>query len=163
MPRIPRDALALLREHLDAQDLVVLTTATHRFITELTAAHFGVSHLLATEPEPEGGVFTGRATGALNMREGKVARLHASWRSAGWSCPACTAPPAAIRATTCRWMLPWRCIPMRPWPPSPPSAAGKSCISSRLAVSASEPQCCAHRWASFVTPAYETAPSVGWR
>jgi HAD superfamily hydrolase (TIGR01490 family) len=76
-PRIPRDALALVRGHLQAQDLVVMTTATNRFITELTAAHFGIEHLLATEPELEDGVFTGRATGTLNMREGKVARLHA--------------------------------------------------------------------------------------
>ena len=77
VPRIPRDAMALVREHLAAQDLVVMTTATNRFITELTAAHFGIAHLLATEPELREGIFTGRPTGTLNMREGKVIRLHA--------------------------------------------------------------------------------------
>jgi HAD superfamily hydrolase (TIGR01490 family) len=77
VPRIPRDAVALVREHLAAQVLVVMTTATNRFITELTAAHFGIAHLLATETELREGVFTGRPTGTLNMREGKVARLHA--------------------------------------------------------------------------------------
>ena len=77
VPRIPRAALALVREHLAAQDLVVMTTATNRFITELTAAHFGIAHLLATEPALHDGVFTGHTTGTLNMRAGKVARLRA--------------------------------------------------------------------------------------
>jgi HAD superfamily hydrolase (TIGR01490 family) len=77
VPRIPRDALALVRRHLAKDQLVVMTTATNRFITELTAAHFEIPHLLATEPELRAGVFTGRTTGTLNMREGKVVRLHA--------------------------------------------------------------------------------------
>jgi HAD superfamily hydrolase (TIGR01490 family) len=77
VPRIPRDAFALVRRHLAEEALVVMTTATNRFITELTAAHFGIPHLLATEPELREGVFTGRAAGTLNMREGKVVRLHA--------------------------------------------------------------------------------------
>ena len=54
-----------------------MTTATNRFITELTAAHIGIEHLIATEPVVANGVFSGRTTGTLNMREGKVARLHA--------------------------------------------------------------------------------------
>jgi HAD superfamily hydrolase (TIGR01490 family) len=75
-PRIPAGALRLVRQHLDAGDLVAMTTATSRFITELTAAHFGIAHLLAIEPELVDGVFTGRSVGTLNMREGKVRRLH---------------------------------------------------------------------------------------
>jgi HAD superfamily phosphoserine phosphatase-like hydrolase len=65
-----------VREHLEAGELVAMTTATNRFITELTAAHFGIVHLLATEPGLADGVFTGRTSGTLNMREGKVERLH---------------------------------------------------------------------------------------
>jgi HAD superfamily hydrolase (TIGR01490 family) len=76
LPRIPRAARQLVRHHLAAGDLVVMTTATNRFITELTAAHFRIEHLLATEPEVADGIFTGRTTGTLNMREGKVERLH---------------------------------------------------------------------------------------
>lgn len=75
VPRIPQAARELVRRHLDAGDLVVMTTATNRFITELTARHFGVEHLLATEPAIQGDSFTGRTHGVLNMREGKVARL----------------------------------------------------------------------------------------
>ena len=76
VPRIPAAAVQLVRKHQDAGDLVVMTTATNRFITELTARHFGIEHLLATEPEVVGGMFTGRTTGTLNMRAGKVERLH---------------------------------------------------------------------------------------
>jgi HAD superfamily hydrolase (TIGR01490 family) len=77
VPRIPAPARDLVARHRDAGDLVVMTTATNRFITELTAGHFGIEHLLATEPEVQGGVFTGRTQGVLNMRQGKVDRLHA--------------------------------------------------------------------------------------
>lgn len=75
-PRIPRDATRLVNDHLAAGDLVVMTTATNHFITELTAQHFAIPHLLATVPELADGKFTGRTTGTLNMREGKVTRLH---------------------------------------------------------------------------------------
>jgi HAD superfamily hydrolase (TIGR01490 family) len=74
-PRIPRDATRLVNDHLEAGDLVVMTTATNRFITEMTARHFGIPYLLATLPELAGGKFTGRTVGTLNMRDGKVARL----------------------------------------------------------------------------------------
>jgi phosphoserine phosphatase len=63
-------------KHIDAGDLVIMTTATGRFITELTAVYFGIEHLLAIEPEIAEGVFTGGSTGTLNMRSGKVERLH---------------------------------------------------------------------------------------
>jgi len=77
VPRIGHAALALVQRHLDAGDLVLMTTATNRFITELTASHFGIEHLIATEAQLQDGRFTGRTSGTLNMREGKVARLHA--------------------------------------------------------------------------------------
>jgi HAD superfamily hydrolase (TIGR01490 family) len=79
--RIPDAARQLVRQHLRAGDLVVLTTATNRFITELTAQALEVEHLIATELEETGGSFTGRTTGTLNMREGKVARLN-EWLAA---------------------------------------------------------------------------------
>nr|WP_279343791.1 HAD-IB family hydrolase [Variovorax terrae] len=81
VPRIPQGALDLVKRHLDAGDLVVLTTATNRYITELTALFLGIEHLLATDVESVDGAFTGRTHGTLNMREGKVARLH-QWLAA---------------------------------------------------------------------------------
>jgi HAD superfamily hydrolase (TIGR01490 family) len=77
VPRIPASAHDLVARHRDAGDLVVLTTATNRFLTELTAAHLGIAHLIATECEVgDDQRFTGRVSGTLNMREGKVTRLH---------------------------------------------------------------------------------------
>lgn len=81
IPRIPQAARALVCKHRDDDDLLVITTATNRFITELTARHLNVDHLIATEVETVDGTFSGRTEGQLNMREGKVVRLHA-WLAA---------------------------------------------------------------------------------
>ena len=81
-PRLCAAAHALVERHRSAGELVVLTTATNRFITELTAAHLGLPHLIATECElDEAGCFTGRISGTLNMRDGKVTRLR-EWLAA---------------------------------------------------------------------------------
>lgn len=74
-PRIPPDARALLQRHRDAGDTLVLTTATNRAISELTAVDLGVDHYLCTELEQADGRFTGRTAGVLNMLVGKVERL----------------------------------------------------------------------------------------
>ena len=75
VPRIPSSARALVDTHRGAGDLCVLSTATNRFLVELTAPELGFEHLIATEPELDGDVFTGRTVGTLNMREGKPVRL----------------------------------------------------------------------------------------
>ena len=77
VPRIPDAAMALVARHRDDGDLVLLTTATCRFLSELTAVHLGIAQLIATECETDAaGRFTGRSQGVLNMREGKLQRLH---------------------------------------------------------------------------------------
>ena len=81
IPRIPPAARELVKKHQDDDDLIAITTATNRFITELTARHLDVQHLIATETQIIDGVFSGRTEGQLNMREGKVVRLHA-WLAA---------------------------------------------------------------------------------
>ena len=77
VPLIPQSAHVLLDSHRQRGDLLVLTTATNRFITEMTAAHLELAHLVATETELVNGQFTGRTQGILNMQEGKVLRLRA--------------------------------------------------------------------------------------
>ncbi|MES2784367.1 MAG: HAD family hydrolase [Pseudomonadota bacterium] len=77
VPRIPAAARQLVERHRNAGDVLVMTTATNRFLTELTAEHFGIDHLLATETEIRDGIFTGRPEGTLNMRGGKVDRIEA--------------------------------------------------------------------------------------
>jgi HAD superfamily hydrolase (TIGR01490 family) len=79
-PRISKASRELVDEHLNSGDLVVMTTATNRFITELTAANLNIQHLIATELETNGDTFTGKATGVLNLRDGKPIRLH-EWLS----------------------------------------------------------------------------------
>lgn len=77
-PRIPAAAHALVNKHRQQDHTLVLTTATNRVITDITAKFLGIDHLIATEVELEGKVCTGRTSGTLNMREGKVTRLR-SW------------------------------------------------------------------------------------
>ncbi|MEQ1683598.1 MAG: HAD-IB family hydrolase [Burkholderiaceae bacterium] len=74
-PRIPAAAHALVDEHRQRGHTLVLTTATNRVITGMTAKFLGIENLIATEVALEGGVCTGRTSGTLNMREGKVTRL----------------------------------------------------------------------------------------
>jgi HAD superfamily hydrolase (TIGR01490 family) len=81
VPRVPASARALVERHREKGDRLVLTTATNRVITELTAQHLGIAELIATEVEIANGHYTGRTRGVLNMREGKVVRLHA-WLAA---------------------------------------------------------------------------------
>jgi len=74
-PRLCAGGKAQINTHQANGDRVVLTTATNRFITELTAQHLGVQDLIATDAEIQKGLFTGKTVGVLNMREGKVTRL----------------------------------------------------------------------------------------
>jgi HAD superfamily hydrolase (TIGR01490 family) len=85
VPNIPQQALELLAQHRDAGDLVVMTTSTNRFITEPIAAYLAVEHLIATDAESMDGRFTGKYSGILNMREGKVKRLDTWLAERGYS------------------------------------------------------------------------------
>jgi HAD superfamily hydrolase (TIGR01490 family) len=76
-PAIPAAARALVDRHRRAGDLLVLTTATSRFLTAPIADELGFEHLIATEPEMIAGRYTGKVSGTPNMREGKVVRLEA--------------------------------------------------------------------------------------
>ncbi len=77
LPRIPAAAVALVARHRTAGHTLVMSTATNRVITELTAAALSIPHLIATEAALADGAYTGRTEGVLNMREGKVQRLQA--------------------------------------------------------------------------------------
>lgn len=83
-PRLAASAHALVEAHRRAGDALVLTTATNRFLTEPIADAMRIDCLVATELELEGGVFTGRNTGVLNMQDGKLVRLRAWLATGGW-------------------------------------------------------------------------------
>ena len=67
---------ALLREHREAGDKLVIITATNRFITAPIAARLGVETLLATECGMENGRYTGHVAGVPCYQAGKVVRLN---------------------------------------------------------------------------------------
>jgi len=134
LPRVPADALALIDHHRARGDTLVLTTATNRVITELTASALGLPHLIATEAALADGLYTGHTDGVLNMREGKVTRLRAWLAPRGWRCR--RRPPrwplpisTAIRPMTCpccvRWGIRWRWTPMTGCWPRPRPSAGR--------------------------------------
>ncbi len=82
LPRLFPGTAALLQQHRQAGDLLLMSTATNRVITTLTAQALGFEHLIATEcAVDETGRFSGATAGMLNMREGKVARLQ-QWLAA---------------------------------------------------------------------------------
>jgi HAD superfamily hydrolase (TIGR01490 family) len=75
IPAITGAARALVRKHIEQGDLSAIITATNSFVTAPIAREFGISHLIATEPELENGRYTGRVAGTPCFREGKVKRL----------------------------------------------------------------------------------------
>jgi HAD superfamily hydrolase (TIGR01490 family) len=74
-PIIAPAAPALLERHRIQGDVLLIITATNRFVTEPIAQLLGVDDLLATDPEQVGGRYTGAITGIPCYREGKVKRL----------------------------------------------------------------------------------------
>lgn len=69
-------AAALLQQHRDAGDKLVIITATNRFVTGPIAERLGVETLLATEVERVDGRYTGRSFDVPCFKEGKVTRLN---------------------------------------------------------------------------------------
>lgn len=81
-PMLTPQALALVRRHRDAGDLVAVVTATNDFVTRPIAAAFGVDELIATDLERDAqGRITGRIAGVPAFRDGKVERV-GNWLAA---------------------------------------------------------------------------------
>jgi len=76
LPIMTSAAKALVERELADAELVAIITATNSFVTAPIARAFGISHLIATEPELVNGVYTGRVAGTPSFREGKIVRLH---------------------------------------------------------------------------------------
>ena len=81
-PALKPSALDLVRRHRDDGDLVVIITATNRFVTGPIAGEFGVEHLIAAEPDVDAqGNITGAFRGTPPYGAGKVSNLH-DWLAA---------------------------------------------------------------------------------
>ncbi|ABD70227.1 HAD-superfamily subfamily IB, PSPase-like [Rhodoferax ferrireducens T118] len=79
-PVIKEQAVALVRQHQQAGDEVLIVTATNDFVTRPIAQAFGVDQLIAVELErdtaPGGsGWITGEIVGVPSFREGKITRV----------------------------------------------------------------------------------------
>ena len=81
-PAIRPEALALVRQHREQGDELVIVTATNDFITRPIARAFGVEELIAVElARGTDGWITGEISGVPSAREGKVERV-AQWLAA---------------------------------------------------------------------------------
>ena len=72
-PMILPKARELIASHNGA--LMMIITATNRFITEPIAHELGVTNLIACDLETENGRFTGRGAGVPSFQDGKIKRL----------------------------------------------------------------------------------------
>lgn len=68
-------AFELIDEHRQADDFLLIITATNRFVTAPIARKLGVHDLIATEPEIKNGIYTGEIVGTPSYKTGKVTRL----------------------------------------------------------------------------------------
>ena len=77
-PAILPQAVTLVREHIDAGDLVAIITATNHYITAPIARAFGVEHHIAAMPEVDTqGKLTGKLAGTPTSGAGKIHHMHA--------------------------------------------------------------------------------------
>ena len=75
LPVVAPKARELVKHHAQCADLIAIITATNSFVTGPIAKEFGISNLIATEPEQVNGEFTGNVSGVPSFREGKITRL----------------------------------------------------------------------------------------
>ncbi len=74
-PIMSQKARTKVQEHLDANHLCVLVTATNSFVTGPVAREFGIPHLIATIPACEQGQFNGLPRGTPSFQGGKITRV----------------------------------------------------------------------------------------
>ncbi|WP_370238760.1 histidinol-phosphatase [Neptunomonas phycophila] len=74
-PMITEKAEALLKQHRDKGDFLLIITATNKFVTGPIAARLGVDDIMATDHEEINGQYTGKVAGTPCFQGGKVERL----------------------------------------------------------------------------------------
>ncbi len=75
-PNIKVQAIELVRQHMTAGDMCAIVTATNSFVTAPIARAFGISDLIATDPEYVAGRYTGKIYGTPSFKEGKITRVN---------------------------------------------------------------------------------------
>ncbi len=74
-PVITAKSRALIQQHVDKNDTLLIITATNLFITAPIAEELGIPNILATDPEIIDNRYTGKVYGTPCFKEGKVERL----------------------------------------------------------------------------------------
>ncbi len=72
--RLPK-ADALIQQHKDSGDKIIIITATNSFVAAPIGHWLGIDTVIATEPEIVAGQFTGKLSGTPCFQEGKITRL----------------------------------------------------------------------------------------
>ena len=80
MPVILNKGRELLQQHRQQGHVLMIITATNRFITGPIAAELGVDVLIAADLEMKAGRYTGQPKGVPTFKQGKVIRLE-QWLS----------------------------------------------------------------------------------
>ena len=75
LPVITNKSRALIQQHTDKRDTLLIITATNLFITAPIAKELGIQNIIATEPEIINNRYSGKVSGTPCFREGKVERL----------------------------------------------------------------------------------------
>ena len=74
-PIITKKSRALIQQHVDQKDTLLIITATNLFITAPIAEELGIENIMATDPEIIDNRYSGKVSGIPCFREGKVERL----------------------------------------------------------------------------------------
>lgn len=74
-PVITTKSRALIQEHINKKDTLMIITATNLFITAPIAKELEIPNIIATEPEIVNNRYNGKVSGTPCFREGKVERL----------------------------------------------------------------------------------------
>lgn len=75
MPIMLPKAQALIEQHRQQGDTLMIITATNSFLTTPIAEKLGIDNLIATNPEIQDDRFTGKVAGIPSFQHGKVSRL----------------------------------------------------------------------------------------
>lgn len=76
-PRISSASLALVDQHRQAGDQLIMITATNDFVTRPIADIFGIDILLASDAAMHAGQYTGQVSGTPCFQDGKLTKLSA--------------------------------------------------------------------------------------
>lgn len=74
-PIILEKSVQLIAEHRQRNHVLLIITATNRFLTAPIAKLFGVNNLIASDAEVRDGYYTGKPLGLPSYAAGKVTRL----------------------------------------------------------------------------------------